>query len=369
MIVLVNALATTNPSGRHVVLGMLSQLARWTRDSHRFVVLCHAGNAGALVRDLGPNVVWRRAPSIARHWTGRWAWERVFLPSIVRHERADWLFSMSGAATPGCRTRQAAMAMNPWCLVTDVHRTPADRAKAALQRRAYRDAVRRCDAMVYLSAYLRDAYETNAGRPSRQALVVHAGIGGDIEQHWPEPLPLEARTPGSIVCVSVMAPHKGIDVLLRAVSALPDAHLTLAGPWPDGRYRTRMDDLIRRSNLTDRVTVTGFLDRAALLHLCARARVFSLLSRCESFGIPGIEAQALGTPVVSSDRGAMPEVYGDGGIFVDADDATGAARALARLLHDDRDWTRFSRAARLNASHFTFEQTSRPLLQLFSKEE
>ena len=90
---------------------------------------------------------------------------------VVRRERADWLFSMSGAATPGCGIRQAALAMNPWCLVPDAHRGAMRQVKAALQRRAYRDAVRDCDAMVYLSAYLRDAYHANAGHASRHAIV------------------------------------------------------------------------------------------------------------------------------------------------------------------------------------------------------
>jgi glycosyltransferase involved in cell wall biosynthesis len=89
------------------------------------------------------------------------------------------------------------------------------------------------------------------------------------------------------------------------------------------------------------------------------------MSRCESFGIPAVEAQAFGTPVVGSNVCAMPEVCGDGGVFGAPEDVPATANLLQRLLTDSADWQDFSDAARRNAAKYQWSECSRPLLSLF----
>ena len=54
----------------------------------------------------------------------------------------------------------------------------------------------------------------------------------------------------------------------------------------------------------------------------------------EGFGLPVLEAMALGVPVVASNRGALPEVVGDAGLLVAPDDARGLAAAIESVLLD-----------------------------------
>jgi alpha-1,3-rhamnosyl/mannosyltransferase len=62
--------------------------------------------------------------------------------------------------------------------------------------------------------------------------------------------------------------------------------------------------------------------------------VLVLPSLDEGFGLPVLEAMTLGVPVVASRRGSLPEVLGDAGQLVDADDTQGFADAIARVLND-----------------------------------
>ena len=62
--------------------------------------------------------------------------------------------------------------------------------------------------------------------------------------------------------------------------------------------------------------------------------MFCLLSRCESFGIPAVEAQSFGTPALGTDTCAIPEVGGRGGLYSPVDDVEAAANNLIRVLRD-----------------------------------
>ena len=89
------------------------------------------------------------------------------------------------------------------------------------------------------------------------------------------------------------------------------------------------------------------------------------MSKCESFGIPAVEAQAFGTPVVGSNCCAVPEVCGKGGIYYEPDDVDGMANALHKLIANKGCWEKMSRAAKKNASKYRWEKCSKPLLDVF----
>jgi glycosyltransferase involved in cell wall biosynthesis len=72
--------------------------------------------------------------------------------------------------------------------------------------------------------------------------------------------------------------------------------------------------------------------------LYAAARVLVCPSRYEGFGLPVVEAMAVGTPVIVSGGGALPEITGDAGDVFPVGDAAALARALERVL-TERAWS------------------------------
>jgi glycosyltransferase involved in cell wall biosynthesis len=72
-----------------------------------------------------------------------------------------------------------------------------------------------------------------------------------------------------------------------------------------------------------------------LLGLIANARALLFPSLAEGFGLPVVEAMALGTPVLTSDRGALAEIAGGAALTVDPTRVDAMAAALARLVSDD----------------------------------
>jgi len=143
------------------------------------------------------------------------------------------------------------------------------------------------------------------------------------------------------------------------------ADLRLVGAWPDRGYERSIRAQVRAGGLSEQVVFAGHVPRGQLHRDYAESRVFCLMSRCESFGIPAVEAQAFGTPVVGSDCCAIPEICGAGGVYPRPGDWAETARQLASLLTDDRRWSELSGKARANAQRFRWDACSRGLLEMF----
>ncbi len=103
---------------------------------------------------------------------------------------------------------------------------------------------------------------------------------------------------------------------------------------------------------------TGRVSDAELRALYAGASAFVFPSRYEGFGLPPLEAMALGAPVVCADAASLPEVVGDAALLFPAGDAVALAAALSRVLDDLALRERLSRAGRERAARFTWERTA-----------
>lgn len=145
------------------------------------------------------------------------------------------------------------------------------------------------------------------------------------------PAPL-APPPGPplILGVGRLVPEKGFDLLIRALTRLPDpaARLAIVGEGPD---RARLTALAASLGVADRVALAGYVaDPRAWLD---RARLFVLSSRHEGFPAVVVEALAAGRPVVATAcTPAVELVRASGGAVVPIDDPAALARAIARLL-------------------------------------
>jgi glycosyltransferase involved in cell wall biosynthesis len=125
-------------------------------------------------------------------------------------------------------------------------------------------------------------------------------------------------------------PWRNASRLMAATARLGDMGLLFVGR---DIWRTDPTQRLAAQNGWDWVQFAGYVPDADLPELYAAARVFAYPSLYEGFGIPPLEAMACGTPVVGSNRGALPEVLGDAALLVDPYDV----EALADALHAARD--------------------------------
>lgn len=131
-----------------------------------------------------------------------------------------------------------------------------------------------------------------------------------------------------IMTLSTLEPRKNMTILLRAFSEIQnqvDFDLVLVG-----RKGWKMDDIIAKYNKNGRIHITGFIDDEHLSTIYKNAMCFVFPSLYEGFGLPPVEALALGTPVISSDAASMPEVLRNQAVYFHNNDE----KALIKLLLD-----------------------------------
>lgn len=136
--------------------------------------------------------------------------------------------------------------------------------------------------------------------------------------------------------VGRLVPEKGVTDLVEAVAGCSDVELVLAGPGP---LEEELRALAGTPPLQGRLTVLGLVDRAGVSRILRDVDVLALLSRTEDgwseqFGYVLGEAMAVGTPLLGSDSGAIPEVVGRGGLIVPERSPSAAAAAIRRLHAD-----------------------------------
>lgn len=361
---LIDALSVNNLSGRHVLMGHVRELVAALSSQWRFTLLTHRDNL-ELAAQAPPEVAHVCAPTVGTWWA-RTRWGALHFNHLAREHQVNLVFSPSGMLSPGCALPQLVLAQNPWPLVAKVRGSEAWRLR--MQRAGFARAQRRAWRMAFNSAYMQQLYAGAFGPPPRPSFVAYQGIdpallanNGAGDRHDPHARGMQ------VLAVSVMARHKAIDVLVEAFALLapihPAARLVLIGSWPDRQYQAEILQQIARLGLQDRVDMHGHVDQATLHAHYRSARVFCLPSRCESFGIPAVEAQAAGTPTVVASGTAAPEIIGTGGLVVAQDDPQSTAQALAYLLDDDAAWAHHSKAARANAERYRWPGCSAPLVE------
>ena len=202
--------------------------------------------------------------------------------------------------------------------------------------------------------------------PAEKLITIRKGHSLD----WYADPPADLRPLGvpagafKVVCVANHRPRKGIELLVEAMSSLPqDVHLLLVG-------RMDADALNRRiaaSPAKSRINRPGYLNNAPAV---AAACDVTVLPSIKREGLPRsvIEAMAHRVPPVVTNIGGSPELVVDGisGLVIPARDPAAIARAI-RLLHGDPELrNRLGEAAgeRIR-DHFRIEDTIRETLQLY----
>jgi glycosyltransferase involved in cell wall biosynthesis len=125
----------------------------------------------------------------------------------------------------------------------------------------------------------------------------------------------------------------------------PAATLQVVGRSVVPSYSAALHRFVDDMGLHDAVVFRGAVSDAALAAALAEADAFVLPSRHEGFGVTVLEAMTAGVPVVANEAGALPEVVGDGGLLIDAEDPYALADAAARVVGEAQLRTALAAAA------------------------
>lgn len=174
--------------------------------------------------------------------------------------------------------------------------------------------------------------------------------------------------PDAILLVGMISARKGVADLVRAYASgdasLRSRRLVLVGPG-HADYVASIRNLAHDLGIADRVTITGAITDAELITWYRRAVVVVLPSYLEGFGLPILEAMAMGIPTVASTLPAIREVTDGSAVLVTPGDIPGLRDALGRVCADANLRQDLIGRGQARARHYTVDRLGERAMAIY----
>jgi glycosyltransferase involved in cell wall biosynthesis len=191
-----------------------------------------------------------------------------------------------------------------------------------------------------------------SGVAPENVVNVRCGVGAEFHpevEEYPLPFPY-------LLCVSNRKRHKNE---FRTVEAFAQAHVDVEIRLVfTGNPTQELLDCIERCGVTERVQFVGLVPDAELPSLYRSAAALVFASLYEGFGLPVLEAMACGTPVVTSNTGALAEISGNAALLVDPESVPEISLGIDRILSDDSLRSKLRISGLERAAGYSWETTT-----------
>lgn len=211
------------------------------------------------------------------------------------------------------------------------------RLRLILLRYMQNRSLRAADGAIFLTRYAAKVIQQSCGVLPSIAYIPH-GVGEAFKQSrqlhaWPKASERAIRC----VYVSNAEMYKYQWVVVKAIALLRrrghNLTLRLVGGGK-GPAQKLLQDAIAAVDVDGKfVEQLAYLPQSELPDHLAQADLFVFASGCENMPNTLVEAMAVGLPIACSNRGPMPEVLADGGVYFDPEDADSIAGAIEKLIH------------------------------------
>ena len=250
----------------------------------------------------------------------------------------------------------------------------ADATRAALRRLSERGAT-----IIAVSAYTKSELCERGNVPAERIHVIHEGVPSRyLTPHDSsrlngrhKPVRPSGLSGPYVLYVGGAGPNKNLLRLVEAVSLLRrrrgDVRLVLVGAREWGYDELSRQVPTKLASPSSWITHCGFVEEEHLMDLYRHASAVTLPSLHEGFGLPVLEAMALGAPVCCSRIPVLEEIGGNAAWYFDPHDAQDIARALLDVLRSPNLARELSTRGRQRASRFTWQQTARQTLMAYGR--
>jgi len=207
--------------------------------------------------------------------------------------------------------------------------------------------------------------------PQGKISVVHLGVSSfakrTIEKEKIRTIlkEIDIRKP-FIFYAGTATKRKNLSVLIKAMGMIRDkiAH-DLVVTCGGSEKNVPLKKELKRAGILDRTRILGTVKSDELVALYKSACVFVFPSLYEGFGLPVLEAMAIGTPVICSNASSLPEVAGDAALLFDPHNAYQLKDCLLKLLKNEELRQSFIQKGLERAKQFTWEKAAQKMIYVF----
>lgn len=233
--------------------------------------------------------------------------------------------------------------------------------------------VRRADHIIAVSHSTRRDLIQHYDVPDEKITVVHEAAAPTFVPQPPDQVERVRRQYSLpdryLLAVGTIEPRKNYARLVEALASLrrddPDLRLVIAGP--DGWLTEGFYQAIERHGQADAVIRPGWVADDDLPALMAGATALAQPSIYEGFGLPVLEAMAVGTPVACSHTSSLSEIAGDAALTFDPEDGEALTAMLRRLLNNAVLRDELREKGRQRAAGFSWERAARETWTVYER--
>ncbi len=289
---------------------------------------------------------------------------------LINPLQADIYHALFHFLPIGVRARRIVITLHD--LIWIDHRSLADDrrwrrwAKGRLGGLGIQRATAVADHIITVSASTRQAALAAGALDASKLTTIHHGVAPVFASAATAPLPDICRERDFIFALGNSLPYKNMPRLLRAFAILaphhPQLFLLLAGR---GASYPRLAQLVGQLGLVERVLFSGQLSDIEVRSCFTHARFFAFPSLVEGFGLPVLEAMAVGCPVLTSSAPSLVEITGTDAVHVDPLDVESIAEGMQRLLENPALCRQLGARGRRRAARFTWGECARKTLGIY----
>jgi glycosyltransferase involved in cell wall biosynthesis len=281
-------------------------------------------------------------------------WEQVDLPLHLRRQGNPLLVSLCSTA-PLLYSNQIATHHD----VNYVrHPESYTRTFRLLYRTMTPIMLARIKSLLTVSAFSKGEIAQVYKYPEKKIFVVPNAVSGDFHPGSQEP-----NKQDYLLAVSSPSAHKNFSRMIEAFLMLrghEDLQLRIVG-GASGVFND--DNLQRLASRDSRIQFLGRLSDSELIAQYQNATAFVFPSLYEGFGIPPLEAQACGCPVLAANAASIPEVLQASALYFDPLDVSHMSAAMERILTDIPLRQSLRRRGLINVARFSWEESARQVSQ------
>ncbi len=250
----------------------------------------------------------------------------------------------------------------------------------ALYQKGIRTALCRADHIITISHASRREIVSYKPEVADRISVIHHGMESFFREIEPERVeallaPLwpqiemsgQGGTKKIVLCIGQGSPYKNqvraIQGFLKAFGEREDIQFVVVNRFR--RFDWKMQRLLARERAGKKIILLDSVTDEQLLALYNRARIFLFPSLVEGFGMPQLEAMACGTPVLTSDRGALAEISGGCSLLVDPENVEAIAHGLIELDRNEELRRKLIAAGRKRVQDFCWRNAAEKTLAVY----
>ena len=162
-------------------------------------------------------------------------------------------------------------------------------------------------------------------------------------------------------------PRKNIITILKAVKAIKEKGISIKFIKAGANFTDEDSDFISKNKIENEVVYLGQPEKSSLVEIYNAADVLVAPSLHEGFGITLLEAMACGTPVITSNVSAMPEVVGNAGILIEPTQSNQIVNAVLSIHSSTVYREQLVEKSLARAASFGWENTAKEVARIYEK--